>query len=106
MVPITGFLVKHEALRTEMTFLRHFPVPPMGLEGIPTSSRAAFIGSDLTGVLTALSSEDISEVIKYLHKGLLKPIKPSLFPVGLFEVCIPPKNESLCKTLLEDERLK
>ena len=93
-------------LRTEMTFLRHFPVPPMGLEDIPTSSRAAFIGSDLTGVLTALSSEDISEVIKYLRKGLLKAIKPSFFPVGLFEVCISPKNESPCRTLLEDERLK
>ena len=66
-------------LRTEMTFLRHFPVPPMGLEDIPTSSRAAFIGSDLTGVLTALSSDDISEVIKYLRNGLLKAIKPSFF---------------------------
>ena len=43
-------------LRTEMTFRWHFSVP---LEDIPTSSRAAFIGSELTDVFTALSSEDI-----------------------------------------------
>jgi len=50
--------------------------------------------------------QDISEVIKYLRKGLLKAIKPSCFPVGLFEVCISPKNKSRCRTLLEDESLK